>query len=217
MKLRIISFISLLILALAVVGCGNKEIEERQEVTIKESENSASVENEGSEVITKDDNSKVLVVYYSATGSTKRVADMIAETVDADIFEIIPSSQYSNDDLDWTNANSRVNKEHEDESLRNVELVSVNVNNWDDYSTIYIGYPIWWQIAAWPINTFVMNNDFTGKVVIPFCTSTSSGIGESGKLLSQMAGTGQWLEGQRFPSSVSETEIKNWINSLQQK
>lgn len=217
MKLRIISFISLLILALAVVGCGNKEIEARQEVTIKESENSASVENEGSEVITKDDNSKVLVVYYSATGSTKRVADMIAETVGADIFEIIPSSQYSNDDLDWTNANSRVNKEHEDESLRNVELVSVNVNNWDDYSTIYIGYPIWWQIAAWPINTFVINNDFTGKVVVPFCTSTSSGIGESDKLLSQMAGTGQWLEGQRFPSSVSETEIKNWINSLQQK
>ena len=217
MKLRIISLISLLIFALAVVGCGNKEIEERQEVTIKESENSASVESEGSEVITKDDNSKVLVVYYSATGSTKRVAETIAETVDADIFEIIPSSQYSNDDLDWTNANSRVNKEHEDESLRNVELVSVNVNNWDDYSTIYIGYPIWWQIPAWPINTFVINNDFTGKVVIPFCTSTSSGIGESGKLLSQMAGTGQWLEGQRFPSSVSETEIKNWINSLQQK
>lgn len=174
-------------------------------------------ENESSEVITKDDNSKVLVVYYSAIGSTKRVADMIAETVDADIFEIVPSSQYSNDDLDWTNANSRVNKEHEGESLRNVELVSVNVNNWDDYSTIYIGYPIWWQIAAWPINTFVKNNDFTGKVIVPFCTSTSSGIGESGKLLSQMAGTGQWLEGQRFPSSVSETEIKNWINSLQQK
>ena len=79
---------------------------------------------------------------------------------------------------------------------------------------MFIGYPIWWQIAAWPVNNFVKNNDFTGKTVIPFCTSTSSGLGESGKLLAEMAGTGNWLEGERFRESVSQSDVDEWIKSL---
>ena len=95
-----------------------------------------------------------------------------------------------------------------------MELVSTTVENWDDYDTVFIGYPIWWGIAAWPVDSFVENNDFTGKTVIPFCTSASSGIGESGQLLAEMAGTGDWLEGQRFRSGVSEEDVASWVEGL---
>ena len=95
-----------------------------------------------------------------------------------------------------------------------VELVTTEVENWDSYDMVFIGYPIWWGIAAWPMNTFVENNDFTGKTVIPFCTSASSGLGESGELLEEMAGTGDWQEGERFRSSVDEADVQEWIDGL---
>ena len=98
--------------------------------------------------------------------------------------------------------------------LRDVELVADTVDNWDSYDTVFIGYPIWWGIAAWPVDGFVEANDFTGKTVIPFCTSASSGLGESGELLAEMAGTGDWMEGQRFSSNVSEADVEEWIDSL---
>ncbi|MDD5828404.1 MAG: flavodoxin [Lachnospira sp.] len=157
---------------------------------------------------------KTLVVYYSATGSTKAVAQTIAQTADADIFEITPVNLYTSDDLNWNNKNSRVSKEHNDERLRNVELTKVIPDNWESYDTVFIGYPIWWWIAAWPVNNFVKGNNFTGKTVIPFCTSSSSGIGDSGNLLQKMAGTGNWQEGQRFSSGASSSEVSNWVKSL---
>ena len=112
---------------------------------------------------------KALVVYYSATGSTKRVAGYIAGTLGADQFELVPVQPYTSEDLSWTTEGSRVNLEHDDESLRDVELMANTVDNWADYDTVFVGYPIWWGIAAWPVNDFVKNNDFTGKTVIPFC------------------------------------------------
>lgn len=173
------------------------------------------------EVATPEDNNteteggKTLVVYYSAQGHTQEVAQKIANNLGADLFEIVPVNEYSSDDLDWTDDNSRVSREHEDESLRNVELVSTTVDNWEEYDTVIIGYPIWWGIAAWPVNTFVAANDFTGKTVIPFCTSSSSGLGQSGELLAEEAGTGNWLEGQRFRSNPSDSDINAWTDSLQ--
>lgn len=157
---------------------------------------------------------KVLVVYYSAQNHTKSVSESIAKNLKADVFEIVPKNIYTKDDLDWNNKNSRVSKEHDDESLRKIELVSMKVPNWDSYDIILIGYPIWWGIAAWPTNSFVENNDFSNKIVIPFCTSLSSGIGESDKLLAKLAGTGNWKDGKRFSSSVSDSEIKKWTDSL---
>ncbi len=88
------------------------------------------------------------------------------------------------------------------------------MENWEDYDTVFIGYPIWWGIAAWPTDSFVKANDFTGKTVIPFCTSSSSGLGESGELLAEEAGTGNWLEGERFSSGVSEEKVKEWVGGL---
>ena len=124
--------------------------------------------NEVSSNTTSDENNteteggKTLVVYYSAQGHTQEVAQKIANNLGADIFQIVPVNEYSSADLDWTDDNSRVSREHDDESLRNVELVSTTVDNWDEYDTVIVGYPIWWGIAAWPVDTFVKANDFTG-------------------------------------------------------
>lgn len=167
-----------------------------------------------SETQTTQTEQNALIVYYSATGNTENVANQIADITGADLFELEPVQLYTDEDLDWTDDNSRVVYEYENENQRNVELVSTEVESWDSYDTVFIGYPIWWGIAAWPVNSFVENNDFTGKTVIPFCTSSSSGLGESGDLLEEMAGSGNWLEGERFTSSTSESEVENWISGL---
>ena len=162
-----------------------------------------------------DEAGKTLVVYYSATGNTENVANYIATATDGDLFELEPAEPYSDADLNWTDDNSRVVREHDNPDERDIALVKSTVENWDEYDTIFIGYPIWWGIAAWPVDGFIEANDFTGKTVIPFDTSSSSGLGESGELLSEMAGTGDWQEGQRFRSGVSESDVTAWVESLE--
>lgn len=158
---------------------------------------------------------KTLVLYYSASGTTKGIADMIAKDTGADEYEVKPSDSYTDDDLDWTDDNSRVNKEHNDESLQDVKFDSTDVPNWSSYDTVFVGYPIWWQDASWVMKSFVKNLDFTGKKVIPFCTSISSDIGKSGDNLKSLAGNkGDWLDGQRFSGGASESEVKDWVDSL---
>ena len=116
--------------------------------------------------------------------------------------------------MNWTDDSSRVVSEHDNPDERNVELVAATVDNWDSYDTVFIGYPIWWGIAAWPVDSFIEANDFTGKTVIPFCTSSSSGLGDSGILLEELTGSGTWLTGQRFSSGVSADDVQSWIDSL---
>lgn len=177
-----------------------------------EKENTSVMKNENIE--NSDNQSKTLVVYFSAQNHTKAVAEKIADKLDADIFEIIPEDKYTSDDLDYTDENARVFKEHNDESLRNIKLEKDTVDNWEEYDTILIGYPIWWGIASWPVNTFVKANDFNGKTVIPFCTSSSSGLGQSGKLLEEQANSGNWKDGHRFSSNATDEEINDWIDSI---
>lgn len=162
-----------------------------------------------------DEAGKTLVVYYSATGNTENVANYIATATDGDLFELEPAEPYSDADLNWTDDNSRVVREHDNPDERDIALVKSTVENWDEYDTIFIGYPIWWGIAAWPVDRFIEANDFTGKTVIPFATSSSSGLGKSGKLLAQKAGTGDWQEGRRFRSGVSESDVTAWVESLE--
>ena len=176
------------------------------------SSSSAAASSEAASTVTTT--GKTLVVYFSATGTTQGVAQTIADTVGADLFEVVPSDPYTSDDLNWTNNDSRVSREHNDEGLRAVALESTDVDGWDDYDTVFIGYPIWWGIAAWPMNGFVSANDFSGKNVVPFCTSLSSGIGQSGKLLAELAGTGSWLDGYRFSSSTTANDIAALAESL---
>ena len=189
---------------------GQEETEEAQTDTQGDTEESA--QETGASDTSGAGN--VLVVYYSATGNTENVANIIAETTGGDLFALEPVEPYTDEDLNYSDENSRVSREHEDESLRDVELASTTVDNWDSYDTVFIGYPIWWGIAAWPVDSFVENNDFTGKTVIPFATSASSGLGESGQLLAEMAGTGDWQEGMRFRSSVDEADVQEWVNGL---
>ena len=221
-KLTALLLSVVLVLSLSACGSANKPASSTtqpetsvptEQPTTEPSESSSTAPAE-SEPETQPETGKTLVVYYSASGNTERVAKDIAEAADADLFEIVPTEVYTSDDLDWTNPDSRVSREHDDESLRDVPLTTTEVPDWDSYDTVFIGYPIWWGIAAWPVDTFVKSNDFTGKTVIPFATSSSSGMGQSGSLLADMAGTGEWQEGQRFSSGVSGDDVQSWVNGL---
>ncbi|MCI8554788.1 MAG: flavodoxin [Clostridiales bacterium] len=169
---------------------------------------------ESSEGSDQEMEEKTLVVYYSATGTTERVARSMADMIGADLFAIEPETEYTPDDLNWTDKNSRVSREHDYPESREMLLKTVKPTSFESYRTVLIGYPIWWGIAAWPVDAFVKGNDFTGKTVIPFCTAASSDIGESGQRLSDMAGTGEWAEGKGFYSSSSDEEISRWLDSL---
>ena len=174
----------------------------------------ASSQAEPSQPEAQPEEGGTLVVYFSATGNTEEAAGYIAQLTGGDLFELEPADPYTSEDLIYGNADSRVSREHDDESLRDVALAADTVEGWDQYDTVFIGYPIWWGIAAWPVDAFIEANDFTGKTVIPFCTSASSGLGESGELLAEMAGTGDWLEGHRFSSNVSESDVQSWLDGL---
>lgn len=224
MKKRLLS---LLIAGATIVGllsgCGAAGNEQGQtdppQTTQTEQTESASQSGDESNTATESGTNetaegKTLVVYYSATGTTEKVAGMIADATGGELYEIEPVEPYTDADLDWTDSDSRVSREHENEAERDVELVSTTVDDFEDVSVVYLGYPVWWGIAAWPVDNFVKNNDFSGKTVIPFCTSSSSGIGDSGNLLAEMAGTGNWMEGERFSSSASAEDVQAWIESL---
>ena len=229
MKKLVAIFLSLA-MVLSLAACGNSSSNETSASETSDSaassetqepsaapestEPAESTEEPSSQPETEGEAGGTLVVYYSATGNTEQVANYIADITGGDLFELEPVEPYTSDDLDWTDDNSRVSQEYYDESLRDVELVADTVENWDSYDTVFIGYPIWWGIAAWPTDGFVEANDFSGKTVIPFCTSSSSGLGESGELLAELAGTGDWQEGMRFRSSASETDVQEWIDSL---
>lgn len=157
---------------------------------------------------------KVLVVYFSASGNTKTAAELIAAQTNGDLFEIVPKEPYTSEDLNWNDKDSRVCYEHDNPDERETELESTSVSDWESYDTVFIGYPIWWQIAAWPVDSFVKANDFSDKTVVPFCTSSSSGLGDSGKLLADMAGSGNWLGGHRFASRMSESDVSEWLKEL---
>ncbi|MGI5074748.1 flavodoxin [Treponema vincentii] len=158
---------------------------------------------------------KVLVVYYSATGTTERLAKIIAQETKADTFVIRPKQPYTSADLNWNNKNSRVVQEHEmGVDKVSVTLESTTVPNFESYDTVFIGYPIWWREASWVVDEFAKNNNFTGKSVVTFCTSISTGTGESRKRLEKLAKTGNWVTGERFPSSFSEVSVKAWLKGL---
>ena len=221
MKKRLLSLLIAGVMTAGLLsGCGALEDTQDQSDSAAQSDQSADETSSDTETNAEDtsdcgaSDGKTLVVYYSATGNTEAVANYIADATGGDLFELEPVEPYTDEDLNYNDENSRVSQEYADESLRDVELVSTTVDGFEDYSVVYIGYPVWWGIAAWPVNQFVENNEFTEKTVIPFCTSASSGIGDSGQLLEEMAGTGNWLEGQRFRSSASEEDVVAWVDSL---
>ena len=224
MKKMIAACAALLLLASLLAGCGSapapenapfpsaqsaapEALQPQNEPDTEPSNGVASAQETGA-------SSKTLVVYYSATGNTKNVADVIAEATGADTFSLLPVEPYTDADLDWTDKNSRCSLEYANPDMRNVALTAATADNWSDYDTVFVGYPIWWGIAAWPVDAFIKANDFTGKSVIPFCTSSSSGLGHSGNLLAEMAGSGDWQTGIRFRSGVSDADVQAWVSEL---
>ena len=197
------------VMALVLGGCGLSSL-------TGSSSNSAASGVAASSSGTVAAGGKTLVVYYSATGRTERVAKVIAKERQADIMKLVPNPDYTEADLDYNDSSSRVSREHDDASLRDkIQLQKAVPDNWASYDTIFLGYPIWWAIAAWPVDAFVKANDFTGKNVVTFATAYSSPLGNSGKLLAEMAGgKGNWQDGTCFTGSLDDTKVVEWVRSL---
>jgi len=211
-----------MVLAIGLAACGsNSTSSETTETQISSVENSSleeTVTEETTEEVstteeTQPAEDKTLVVYFSATGNTKDIAEKIAAITNADIYEIKAAQEYTADDLNWHDTSTRATVEQNDSSVR-PEIGSDPVSL-EGYSTIYIGYPIWWGEEPRIMDTFVESYNFDGITMIPFCTSGSSGVGRSGKNLEENAGSGNWLDGKRFGAGASESEIQSWIDGLQ--
>ncbi|HIZ19149.1 MAG TPA: flavodoxin [Candidatus Olsenella stercoravium] len=151
-----------------------------------------------------------LVAYFSATGNTEEIAQALAEHLGADAFAIEAAEPYTDADLDYNDSSSRTSTERAD---ARPELAQVTPDGWGDYQTVLLGYPIWWGEAAWPLRTFAEGNDFAGKTVVPFCTSASSGIGDSGAALAELAGGGDWRDGERFSAGATD-DAATWVDGL---
>lgn len=157
--------------------------------------------------------SDVLVAYFSATGTTKGVAEKIASVTGGDLYEILAKDPYTEEDLNYNDSSSRSTKEQNDKDVR-PEIGSEDLSL-EGYTTIYLGFPIWWGEEPRILDTFVEKYSFDGITVIPFCTSGGSDIGRSGPNMEALAGSGTWLEGERFSASVSESDLQSWIDELQ--
>ena len=186
-----------------LAGCSQntQESADNETSTITEAQAPSAAEGAGA----------VLVAYFSATGNTEGIAQAIANSLEADQFAMEPAEPYTNEDLNYNNDASRVSQERESDARP--ELSQVTPDNWDTYTTVFIGYPIWWGGSAFPVRTFVENNSFEGKTVIPFCTSGSSGIGSSAEMLADLAGTGDWQDGERFAAGAT-SEAMSWADSI---
>lgn len=205
---RIIALLIAAMLVLGLTACGGGSTESAEESSAETAE-SASGETAAEETQTNKD---VLVVYFSATGTTKGVAEKIAAITGADLYEIKAAQEYTSEDIDYNNSDSRTTHEQNDPSVR-PEIGSDPVSL-EGYKTVYIGYPIWWGQEPRIMDTFVESQNFDGITVIPFCTSGSSSIGDSGKNIESNAGSGTWLDGERFSGGVSEDDLKTWIEGL---
>ena len=181
---------------------------ETEKETVETATEETAAETEVSDIEADD---KVLVVYFSATGTTKGVAERIASIENADLYEITAAQPYTSEDLDYGDSNSRTTIEQNDKNVR--PEISSDKLDLTGYTTIYVGYPIWWGEEPRIMDTFVESYDFGNITMIPFCTSGGSGIGRSGSNLAENAGSGNWQSGERLQSSISDEDLADWINS----
>ena len=203
-------------MALVLGGCGLSSLTGQPSGSAASSETGDTSSSSAASAGAVAAGGKTLVVYYSATGRTERVAKVIAKERQADIMKLVPNPAYTEADLDTHDKNSRTTRERDDTSLREkIQLQKAVPDNWASYDTVFIGYPIWWAIAAWPVDAFVKANDFTGKNVVTFATAYSSPLGNSGKLLAEMAGgKGNWQDGTCFTGSIDDAKVAEWVRSL---
>lgn len=195
----------------ASVGAGKKGSGAETSVSAA-GEQAGGAQGADAESTTVSSGSDTLVVYFSCTGNTRAVAEKIARVTGGDLQEIVPEDPYTDEDLDYNDDDSRSTREQNDPDVR--PAITGAVENWDACSTVYVGYPIWWGEEPRILDTFAETYDFSGKTVIPFCTSGGSGIGSSGSNLEKLAGSGTWLAGERLSADSSEKEISDWVEGL---
>ena len=237
---RLVSIIAVAALTFALTACGGSSqaattdtqaaenstpaVAEEQKETAEAAEQTEAQPEEAQEAVQETAaepaseepaaaHSDVLVAYFSATGTTKGVAERIASVTGGDLYEILAAEPYTEADLNYNDNSSRSTSEQNDKSVR-PEIGSDDISL-EGYTTIYLGFPIWWGEEPRILDTFVEKYNFDGITVIPFCTSGSSGIGRSGSNMEELAGSGTWLQGERFSGGVSEEELKSWIEGLQ--
>ena len=217
---KLYSLLLMIAMCVSLAACGNDNNSEEKKtaaVTNIENKDDTQVVEDDSHTDTGSENEmstqrNTIVVYFSATGNTQSIAESIANGLSADIYEIVPKNTYSDADLDYNDNNSRSTLEMNDVSAR-PEILGT-IGNFEQYDTVFLGYPIWWGEAPRIMDTFVESYDFTGKTIIPFCTSASSGIGSSADTLEELAGTGNWMNGQRFNESESADKVLEWAKQF---
>ena len=206
---KIVSLLLSFGMIFALAACGQSAASEKQAEIEMETEASESVSTEEQEA---DVSTKTLVVYFSCTGTTELVAEYITEILGADSYQIVPEDPYTEADLAY-DTNGRADQEQNDPDVR--PAISGGVENMDEYDTIILGYPIWHGQAPRIISTFLESYDFSGKTMIPFCTSHSSGMGSSADDLHTLCSEAtEWLEGRRFAAGVSKESVRNWIEEI---
>ena len=201
---KLLSLLLPLALTLSLTACGGAASTSDDGASSTASEAAATSDTDGS--------SHILVAYFSATGNTEAVAERLASGLDADLFSIVPADPYSEEDLDYNDDNSRSSQEMNDPSAR--PAISWTLDNRDQYDIIFLGYPIWWGDAPRIMSTFMESYDFSGKTIVPFCTSASSGISQSIATLEALAEDADWRDGQRFDADTDEAELMEWVDSL---
>ena len=223
-KISVIVICALLMVS-TMTACGSADkLKESTDVTSQSKETSmtssgreeigdtASAAQSAQKNSTEPDKETILIVYFSCTGHTESVANTIAGVTGGDMYKITPAREYTEDDLNYNDSNSRTSLEQNDDSSR--PEISGEIADWNQYDTVYVGYPIWWGQEPRIMDTFAENYDFTGKTIIPFCTSEGSGIGSSSSNLASLAGEGNWLVGERLDSKISSDEVSDWISQL---
>lgn len=221
------AFLLTFLMSVSLVACaGNSESVEAgfpdvgssvsEETSVPKSEATQHDETEETQPIsgtdTEAEGTKVLVAYFSATNTTEGVAEHIANGLNADLYEIVPEEPYTDADLNYNDNNSRSTLEMNDPSAR--PAISGSVENMEQYDIIFIGYPIWWGEAPRIVSTFMESYDFSGKTIVPFCTSGGSGIGSSASNLEQLTSGAAWLDGRRLNGSDSQDTVMEWVNGL---
>lgn len=216
---KAIAILLSLTMILGLAACGNsvsqteKPSTEDTSVESKADTNSAESSTDKENTDNQDvQDHKVLVAYFSATGTTKGVAEHIANGLNADIYEIVPEDPYTDADLNYNDNNSRTTIEMNDPNAR--PAISGSVENMEQYDIIFVGYPIWWGEAPRIVSTFMESYDFSGKTIVPFCTSGGSGIGSSASNLERLTSGATWLDGRRLNGSDSQDTVMEWVNSL---
>ena len=216
---RTFALLTALTLACALTACGGTgtqsssgQSQTQQEGTSSVGEPSSSTPGTDGESGEETSEDSVLVAYFSATGNTEGIALHLQSVLDADLYEIVPEVPYTDEDLNYSNDDCRANQEQNDPNAR--PALAGSVDNMEDYDVVFLGYPIWWGQAPKIIHTFLESYNFDGVTIVPFCTSGSSGIGSSATNLQSLAPNANWLPGQRFSGSASQSTVASWVEGL---